>query len=526
VFVNGLVWTGDAARPRVEALAIAGDRISAVGSSEEIRRLAGPATSVVDLKGRFLAPGFNDAHLHFLVVEQAELDGAETLPEVQHRLAGWARSHPASPWVTGRGWVFTAFPGHAPDRRHLDAVVADRPVLLRDRDGHCVLANTKALEMAGVTRDTPDPPNGIVVRDAAGAPTGLLKEAAAGLVSRHVPPPSSEDLYRALKRRLDQAASYGLTSVQNASALELPVFERVMAEGALTVRFYSALPLRKDPPSEELAAYKALRDKYRGPLFKLGAVKGFVDGVVDAKTAAMFEPFVGGGSGIRNWTSEELDRTVALYDREGFQIMLHAIGDRAIAQALDAYERAAKLNGTSGRRHRVEHIEVPRRADLPRFKALGVIASTQAIFAEPDQATLENYAVLLGPERSSRANAFRLFDDAGAVQAFGSDSPVFSMEVLRGIFAAVSRQTRKGTPPGGWYPENRISAEAALRHFTADAAYASFDEDAKGTLVPGKLADLVVLSEDIAEGPPGRILETRVLLTVMGGRDTFRSPEF
>jgi predicted amidohydrolase YtcJ len=525
VFVNGLVWTGDAARPRVEALAIAGDRISAVGSSEAIRRLAGRATSVVDLKGRFLAPGFNDSHLHFLVVEQAELDGAETLPEVQHRLAGWARSHPAWPWVTGRGWVFTAFPGHAPDRRHLDAVVADRPVLLRDRDGHCVLANTKALEMAGVTRDTPDPPNGIVVRDEAGAPTGLLQEAA-GLVSRHVTPPSSEDLYRALKRRLGQAASYGLTSVQNASALELPVFERVMAEGALTVRFYSALPLRKDPPSEELAAYEALRDKYRGPLFKFGAVKGFVDGVVDVKTAAMFEPFVGGGSGILNWTSEELDRTVALYDREGFQIMLHAIGDRAVAQALDAYERAAKLNGTSGRRHRVEHIEVPRRADLPRFKALGVIASTQAIFAEPDQATLENYAVLLGPERSSRANAFRLFGDAGAVQAFGSDSPVFSMEVLRGIFAAVSRQTRKGTPPGGWYPENRISAEAALRHFTADAAYASFDGDAKGTLVPGKLADLVVLSEDIAAAPPGRILETRVLLTVMGGRDTFRSPEF
>jgi predicted amidohydrolase YtcJ len=226
------------------------------------------------------------------------------------------------------------------------------------------------------------------------------------------------------------------------------------------------------------------------------------------------------------WTQEELNEAAALYDREGFQIQLHAIGDRAIRMALDAFEHASRANGTSGRRHRIEHAEVPAPADLPRFRSLGVVASTQAMFANPDKTALENYAVLLGPERTARANAFARFDAAGIVQAFGSDWPVFPMEPLRGLFCAVTRMTPEGTPAGGWHPENRISAEAALRHFTADAAFANFDEGVKGTLTPGKLADFVVLSEDVLKAPPERLLEARVLLTVLGGRDTFRSPAF
>jgi predicted amidohydrolase YtcJ len=334
--------------------------------------------------------------------------------------------------------------------------------------------------------------------------------------------------YEALRKRLGEAASYGLTSAQNAwfSAADLPLYERVMAEGGLEVRFYFALPMVKDLPAEELARYQALRAKYPGPLMKFGAVKGFVDGVVESKTAAMLEPYVGGGTGELNWTAEDLDRTVAFYDKEGFQVFLHAIGDRAIRLALDAYEHAARANGTSGRRHRVEHVEVPTRADIARFAPLGVIASTQALFANPDENTLEVYQVVLGPDRASRAMAFRSLDDTGAVQAFGSDSPVFSMEVLRGIYCAVTRTTPEGTPKGGWQPQERISAEAALRHFTRDAAYASFEEPRKGTLAPGMLADLVVLSEDILSIPPDRILKTRVMLTVMGGRDTYRATGF
>jgi predicted amidohydrolase YtcJ len=526
VFLNGRIWTADPARPRAQAFAISGERIQAVGTEAEVTRYIGPSTVRVDLGGRFVAPGFNDAHLHFLVVETVDLASLGTVGEIQGRIRAYAEAHRDRPWVAGRGWAYGAFPGGLPHRAQLDAVVADRPAFMLGYDGHTAWANSKALETAGVTRDTPDPPDGIIVRDERGEPTGVLKEAAMALVRTHVPPPTDEERYQSLKKRLEQAASYGLTSVQNASypAVEIPVFERVLAEGGLKVRFYWAMPFVKDLPPEDLIRYKAMRAKHAGPLFKFGAVKGLLDGVVESKTAAMLEPYAGGGTGHANWTPEDLDRTVAFYDREGFQIFLHAIGDRAIRMALDAYERAARANGTSGRRHRVEHVEAPARADIARFKPLGVIASTQALFANPDQNTLEVYAVNLGPDRSSRAMPFRSLDEAGAVQAFGSDWPVFSMEVLRGIYCAVTRTTPEGTPPGGWQPHERISAEAALRHFTRDAAYASFEEHRKGALAAGMLADFVVLSEDIVAIPPERILDTRVLLTVMGGRDTYRAP--
>jgi hypothetical protein len=529
VFVSGVVWTGDPARPRAEALAVRGERLAAVGTNAEARALAGPRTEVVDLKGRFVSPGFNDAHLHFLVLETVDLAGAADVAEVQQRIAVYARSHPAAAWVSGRGWAYGAFPGGLPKKELLDAVVSDRPAFMLSYDGHTAWANSRALAAAGITRETRDPDHGVILRDERGEPAGVLEEAAMGLVRRLIPPPTDEERYQALKRRLDQAASYGLTSVQNASfpPAELPVFERVIAEGGLKVRFYWALPFLKELPAEQLARYEELRARYRGPLFKFGAVKGFVDGVVESGTAAMFEPYaVSGGTGILNWSAEDLNRTAAYYDKLGFQILLHAIGDRAIHMALDAFEHAARANGTRGRRHRVEHIEVPLPSDIPRFGTLGVIASTQALFANPDPNTLEVYVPALGPERAARAMPFRSLDEAGAVQAFGSDWPVYSMEALKGIYCAVTRTTPEGTPPGGWNPSQRIPAEAALRHFTRDAAYASFDEDVKGTLAPGKLADFVVLSEDILQPPPERILNAKVLLTVMGGRDTHRDPRF
>ena len=525
VFVNGRVWTADAEHPWAQALAVRGPLLAAVGTEAEVRLLVGPRTEVLDLAGRLLTPGFNDAHMHLLVLDEADLDGAASVAEIQSRLREYARAHPERPWVTGRGWGFGAFGGEAPTAAHLDAAVSDRPVYVRDRDGHSAIANRRALALAGVTRETPNPEDGEVVRGADGGPTGLLKESAAGLVGRHVPPPTEEEQYRALKLRLDQAASYGLTSIQNASTIALPVFERVMAEGGLKVRVYASLPLKADLPAEELARYRGLRETHRGPLLKFGSVKGFLDGVIDASTAAVLEPYTRGGTGHLNWTDDELRRTVAFYDREGFQVLLHACGDRAIRQGLDAYASAAQANHTHGRRHRIEHVEVADPADLPRFRALGVIASTQAFFASPDQTTLENYAPLLGPVRASRSNAFKLFDDAGAVQAFGSDWPVFPMRALHGMYAAVTRRTAAGDPPGGWYPENRISVEAALRHFTRDAAFASFDEAVKGTLTAGRLADFVVLSEDVTSGPPERLLSARVLLTVMDGRDTHREPD-
>ena len=297
-------------------------------------------------------------------------------------------------------------------------------------------------------------------------------------------------------------------------------------EASPQLRVYVALRMEHAPTAELLAHQQELRQRYSGPQLRVGAVKGFVDGVVESKTAFMFEPYVGGGTGAANWTQEELDRAVAAYDKAGLQVMLHAIGDRGIDMALTAFERAAQLNGTRGRRHRVEHIEVPRTADLPRFKAAGIVASTQAIFPYPDRNHLEAYVPTLGPERAHRALAYKAIDDAGAVQAFGSDWPVFTAEVVRGIATAVTRMTAAGTPAGGWEPQQRLSVEAALRHFTRDAAYAEHAEQERGTLAKGKQADLVVLSQDLLTIPPERIKDTKVLLTVLGGQDSYRAAGF
>jgi len=542
IFFNGKIWTGDDARPRAEAVAVRGDKIVAVGSSDEIKSLASSDTSIIDLGGRLVVPGFQDSHLHFPggSVNQVDLHGAETLQEFQSRLAEFAKAHPQLPWITGHGWGYSAFPNQTVDKKYIDAVVSDRPVYVTERDGHMGLANSKALQLAGVTKAIADPPNGQIMKSAKGEPTGEFKEAAQSLIERHIPPESIEDRYEALLQHMDDAAAAGITSVQDASTdLSLfEIYERAAGAGLLKLRFrFAPLILPKDggaPRNHKLAApltesdiaqYLTLREKYRGPLLKFGAIKGFLDGTVDARTAAMFEPYVGGGTGIPFWEQEDLNKVVAFYDKEGFQVMLHAIGDKAINMALNSFEYAAKSNGTSGRRHRVEHGEVPLLEDLPRFKSLGVIASTQALFASPDATVLENFAVLLGPDRASRADSFKIYDDAGIVQAFGSDWNVFPFPPLPAIYCVVTRTTPQGTPPGGWYPAGRISVEAALRHFTRDGAYASFDEDIRGTLAPGKLADLVVLSRDILAIPPADILKAKVLLTVMGGKDTYRDPD-
>ncbi|HEX7295446.1 MAG TPA: amidohydrolase, partial [Pyrinomonadaceae bacterium] len=526
-----------------EALAIKGDKILAVGSTRQILTLRDSHTAVVDLKGRFVVPGFQDSHVHFPgpSINAVRLDGLETLSAFQNELSKFAKSHPNLKWISGGGWGYSVFPNQSPHRKYIDAVISDVPVYISERDGHMGLANTKALEAAGITRDTPNPPHGRIIKDERGEPTGELQEAAQGLIRRHAPRATEQEVYERLITHMDEAAADGLTSVQNAawSTSDQPIYLRALSAGALKLRFRFAPPILpgeglsprdhklKNPlTAADLKYYKELRDTFRGPLIKFGSIKGMLDGTVDARTAAMFDPYVGGGSGLAFWDQDDLNKTVAVYDKEGFQVLLHAIGDKSINMALNAFEYAAKTNGSSGRRHRVEHAEVPMLSDLPRFKALGVIASTQALFANPDETVLKNYAVVLGPERASHANAFKLYDDAGVVQAFGSDWGVFAFSPLKGIYAAVNRTTPEGTPKGGWYPQNRITVEAALRHYTIDGAYANFDEDVRGTLAPGKLADLVILSQDLLTIPPSDILKTRVLLTVMGGNDTYRDKDF
>jgi len=531
VYYGAKVWTGDAATPAAQAFAVKGDRIVAVGSDAEVRALAGPATVSTDLGGRRVVAGFNDAHWHLPARRTARLDDAGSVAAIQQRLVEYAKRFPPGSWVMGRGWTPGDFPGNTADKRYLDAIFPDRPVLIRDRDGHQGLANSRALVLAGIARDTPNPEDGRIEHESDGEPSGLLKEAAVSLVSKLLPPMTAEDTYALLLDEMENASRVGLTSLQNASEGGLTGNERsavlrAIKEGALKVRYRAAVPFEKGATPEQLASYVMMNEDARGTLLSYGVAKGMLDGTVDAKTACMLEPYMGGGNGEPFMSQEDLNATVAKYDRTGIQVEIHAIGDCAIRMSLDAYEYAAKVNGTTGRRHRIEHIEVPSLADLPRFRELGVIASTQAAFATPDANTLANYEPLLGPGRASHADAFKLFDDAGAVQAFGSDYPVYPMDPILGIYVAVNRQTPQGTPAGGWYPQNRIGVEAALRHYTQDAAYASFDESQKGTITAGKYADFVVLSADILALPPERLLDAKVLLTVMGGRETYRAPGF
>jgi predicted amidohydrolase YtcJ len=531
IFVNGRVWTGDPGRPLAEGLAVRGKTILAVGTSVDVRRHAAKGTEIVDLRGRLVTPGFIDAHLHLLggslSLGELRLDDAENFAVLTQRVKDWAVAHPDAHWVTGEGWTYAAFPDGLPSRVQLDAIVANRPAWLVSYDGHTGWANSRALSLANVTRETTDPPGGAVVRDDRGEPTGALKESAMDLVGRLVPKLLPYEKENALRRGIAQAAAWGLTTVHQAGIdeEELGVLARAL-EAVPRLRVYAALAIERDPSPDTLARQEELRQRFSSDRLRVGAVKGYVDGVVEARTAAMFEPYPGGGTGLPGWTQEELDRAVAAYDKAGWPVMLHAIGDRGIDMALTAFERAARTNGTSGRRHRVEHVEVPRPADLPRFKAGGIVASTQAMFPYPNRNHLGVYVPTLGPERARRALVFKAIDDAGAVQAFGSDWPVFTAEVARGIACAVTRTTVEGTPPGGWEPAQRLTVEAALRHFTRDAAFAEHAEKEKGTLEPGKLADFVVLSQDILAVPPERIKDTKVLLTVLGGQDTFRAKEF
>jgi predicted amidohydrolase YtcJ len=531
IYVNARVWTGNPASPAATAFAVADGRFVAVGDDARVRALAGAGTRIVDLGGRRVVPGFNDSHWHLPYRRSAALYNAGSVDVLRQRLLDYVRDLPPGAWIVGRGWMPNDFPDRAPHRRYLDATFPDRPVVLRDRDGHTSLANSRALALAGITRETRDPPDGVIERDADGQPTGYLKEAADDLVLDLLPSLDGEATYRLLLEELATAASFGITSLQELTDVGLTdhergAVERAEREGTLLTRFRVSVPVDPAATPERLAEYVRLRDTTRGQFVSYGLAKLILDGTVDARTAYLIEPYTGGGRGEAFLSQGELDAVVAAYDRAGLQIAIHAIGDAAIRMSLDAYERAARVNGPRDRRHRVEHVEVPALADLPRFAALGVVASTQAIGCLPDATTLENYAPLLGPERSARAYSPRHFDDAGARQAFGSDYPVYPMDPLLGLYAAATRQDRAGLPPGGWHPANRIGIEAGLRHYTVDAAYASFEDDVKGTVSVGKYADFVVLSHDVLAGLPERLLETRVLLTVTGGRVTYRAAGF
>ena len=528
IYINGKVWTVDAQQPEAQAFAVSKGRFIAVGTNAHVQKLAGRHTRVVDLGERRVLPGFIDGHWHIPAQRAVRVDSLGSPQAIVDHVQAYAAQHPGTGLLIGRGWMPADFPARTAHRNYLDAAFPDRPVLLRDRDGHQVLANSAALRQFGITRHSSNPPDGIIVRDADGEPTGVLQEGAASLIMKKLPKPSVDTAFAALLEDMGNAARAGITSVHEASEgglmpHELAAVRRAIGRGQMLIRLRAALPFDAKFKDKQLRDLRMRRDASRGQLLSYGAAKGMVDGTIDARTGVMLAPYVGGGNGLAFLGKDALNALVARYDRAGLQVQLHATGDGGVRMALDAFAHARQVNGRRDPRHRIEHGEVIDPADVGRFRQLGVIASMQPIFATPDDNALLNYAPLLGEARAANAMAFAALDDAGAVQAFGSDYPVYPMDPLLGIHTAVTRTTRQRQPAGGWQPHQRIGVKAAIRHYTLDAAYANFDEMQLGSITVGKLADVVVLSRDILHEDP---LEARVLLTLMNGRETWRAAEW
>ena len=529
IIVNGKVFTGEDSG--AQALAVQGNRVLRVGSNREIQRLARAQTTVIDAHGGSVLPGFNDAHVHLLSgglsLDQVSLSDAPTLEGVRETIRAWAEANPSHPWIRGRGWLYGAFAGGLPTRQILDELVPDRPAYLVSYDGHTGWANSAALETAGITRRTPPPANGTIVRDSRGEPTGVLKEAAMALMSQALPVPTRAEKLSALRAAQVEANRVGITSVQNAGGTidDVELYDALRRGGDLTVRVYHAITVDRSVTPEQLDAMDAVRQRFEDdPLLKTGAAKVMADGVVETHTAAMLAPYEGTTDrGAARLTPEEMTRLVAELDRRGWQVMTHAIGDAAVRETLDAYQvvQQGASESEDVRRHRVEHLETPDPTDLPRFARLGVVASIQPVHGQPQEPT-DPWAASLGPERTARGWMSGSLVKSGAPLAYGSDWPVAPLDPLRGIYVAVNRTDGEGEPQGGWNPDEKVSLASAVRAYTSGAAWASFDEQRKGTLARDMLADIVILSEDLFALPPERLLEAEVVMTIMDGRIVYR----
>lgn len=531
LLVNGKIWTGNAAQPTAEAVACRHGRIVAVGRTGDIRQLAGTGTQVVDLRGKLAVPGFNDAHLHFTQGGQhlasVQLRTARSQAEFRERIAGFAARLPKGRWITGGEWDHENWkPAALPTCQLIDAVTPDNPVLVSRLDGHMALANSLALKLAGITRETPDPPGGAIVRDASGEPTGVLRDAAMGPVSRVIPGHSEEEIMEAIRAAMRYAARNGVTSVQDMSASPetFRLYQKLLERGELTVRIYGAQPL----PSWRKLADVGVRAGFGNDKLRFGLMKGFADGSLGATTALFFEPYLDSPNTTGLAASEMIPESRMLKAirgaaAAGLQVGIHAIGDKANHLILNMYEEAERAAGSNGQRFRIEHAQHLRREDIPRFGKLRVVASMQPYHCIDDGRWAEKR---IGAERAKGTYAFRTLLDTGAVLAFGSDWPVAPAEPLMGIYAAVTRRTRDDLHPAGWVPEQKIQVGEALRAYTMGSAYASFAENAKGSIEPGKLADIAVISDDILTINPADIEKARVLMTVFDGRIVYRDGGF
>ncbi len=536
ILINARIYTMNPANKWAEAVAIRGENIVAVGDRKQIDAYRGPSTKVVNAGQRLVLPGFTDCHIHFmdgsLGLTRVDLNGASSVEEIQKRLKAYADAHLHETWIQGMGWTYPTFaPSGLPDKKLLDAVVPDRPVFLVAFDGHSSWANSKALAMAGIDRNTADPANGKIVRDDKGEATGALKEAAGDLISAKIPKPTRAERLDALRKGIHEANKFGLVRVHSAGQdfEYLDLYDELRKNGELTLRFYISYFL--DPPgmTPEIAAKIELaRKQYNDDWISGGAVKTMLDGVVEAHTAAMLEPYSDDPSvsGKLFWDPDQYKATVAELDKDRLQIFTHAIGDKAVRLALDAYENAATVNHTKDARHRIEHIETISAQDIGRFGKLGVIASMQPLHSYPDEDTLGIWARNVGPERAKRAWVWRSIEAKGGALAFGSDWPVVTLNPWPGVQTALTRQTEDGKPEYGFVPQQRLSLEDTLRAYTLGAAFAGHREKTEGSIEPGKLADIIVLDRNLFSIEPTEIGKTEVLLTMVGGKIVYQSPDW
>jgi len=525
VVVNANIHTMDTARPLARSLAVLGGKIVRVGSDADTKPLIGPATRVIDAGGKTVIPGFNDAHLHFISggmqLGLIDLRDARSREEFAARIKAYSAKLKPGEWILGGNWDHENWtPNDLPTRQLIDAAAPNNPVFVERLDGHMGVANSLALKLAGVTKETKDVDGGLIVRDANGEPTGVLKDTAMGIVDRIIPPSSTAQLTAAAIAATDHAASLGVTSVQDMSAGKaVSIYQELIRAGRLKTRIYAGNALFDRQGLEDVG----LQSAFGSPMLRVGSLKGFADGSLGSRTAWFFEPYNDdpSTSGIpRAEVLTTMKAAVADADKHGLQVMIHAIGDRSNATILDIYESVIREDGPRDRRFRIEHSQHLRPQDIPRFAKLGVVASMQPVHLTDDG----RWAVdRLGSERLKGAYAFRSLLDSGAHLAFGTDWSVAPLNPLFGIQAAVTRRTTDGKNPNGWFPEQKITVDDAVRCYTLGSAYAEFQEDVKGTLSEGKLADLIVLSDDIFTINPAKIGEAKVLMTVVDGRVVYEA---
>jgi predicted amidohydrolase YtcJ len=524
IAVNGRIYTVDATARWVEALAVCSGRIVQTGTTREIEPLAGKSTRRIDLAGRTVLPGFNDSHVHLIdggtQLVEVNLRDARTPQEAAARLAAFVKTQPKGRWILGGFWDHEAWPEKVlPTRALIDSVTPDNPVFIQRIDGHMGLANSLALKLAGITAQTATPDGGAIVKDAQGEPTGMLKDNAMTLVMHVVPPPKIEEIIEKARAALRHAASVGVTTIQDmtASAAELRAYQALRAEGQLPVRITS----HQNHGIEGLVA-AGIATGFGDDWLRIGGIKLFADGAMGSGTAAFFEPYADdpSTSGLLIQSEQALEDRMRQADAAGFQLVVHAIGDRANATVLDIIEKLRREGGLRIGRPRIEHAQVVRDSDKARFKALGVIASIQPSHCIDDMRWAEKR---IGPARVKIAYDFKSFVDAGATVSFGTDWFVEPLDPLLGLYAAVTRQFTDGTPKDGWFPEERLTLDQAVEFYTAGSAYAEFTDDRKGRLKPGYLADFIVLSKPIFDLPPRELLDTKVQITVVGGRVVYEA---